>query len=234
MAAELDALAKALSDPARPMLAIVGGAKVSTKLGVLTALVKKVDRLAIGGAMANTFLLARGVEVGKSPTEPALLDEARAILASGKVLLPQDVLVADGFEDEWPRTRLVGAVGAQEVIVDIGPRTCAAIEAELARAGTILWNGPLGRFERLESAGGTRRIAAAIADAKGYSIAGGGDTAAALAQFGLEKRLSYVSSGGGAFLEYVAGKPLPAVEALRARAEAPVLEAGQTAAAVQG
>jgi phosphoglycerate kinase len=200
------------------MLAIVGGVKASTKLGVLAELLEKVDRLAIGGAMASTFLLARGVAIGKSPAEPALAGEARAIMAAHDVLLPSDVLVADSFEDEWPRTRSIDAVGAHEVIVDIGPRTCAAIEAELARAGTILWNGPLGMFERPAFAGGTRRIAAAIADATGFSIAGGGDTAAAVAHFGLETRFGYVSSGGGAFLEYVAGKALPAVEVLKQRA----------------
>jgi phosphoglycerate kinase len=217
MAAELEALTKSFTNPARPLLAIVGGSKVSTKLSVLAELAKKVDRLIVGGGIANTFLLAAGKPIGKSLAEPDLVAEATKLMA--KVPLPTDVVVGKGVDDEQPKTKPVDAVGADEMILDIGPETAKAYAEEVARAGTIVWNGPIGVFEKDAYARGTETLARAIAAAKGFSIAGGGDTLAAIGKFGLEKNISYISTGGGAFLEFLEGKTLPAVAALEARAD---------------
>jgi phosphoglycerate kinase len=219
MAAELDALGRALADPARPLVAIVAGSKVSTKLTVLAALSKKVDRLIVGGGIANTFLLAAGKPIGKSLAEADLVDEARKILASGKVPLPTDVIVGKGLDDTSPRTVPVDAVSENDMILDIGPRTAQAYAEEVAKAGTIVWNGPVGVFEKPQFAAGTEKLARAIAAARGYSIAGGGDTVAAINRFGITKGIDYISTAGGAFLEFLEGKRLPAVAALEARAD---------------
>jgi phosphoglycerate kinase len=219
MAAELDALGKALSNPARPLVAIVGGSKVSTKLTVLAALSQKVERLIVGGGIANTFLLAAGKPIGRSLAEPDLVDEARKILASGKVPLPTDVLVGKGLDDTSPRTVPVDAVSENDMILDIGPRTAQAYAEEVAKAGTIVWNGPVGVFEKPQFAAGTEKLARAIAAARGYSIAGGGDTVAAINRFGITEGIDYISTAGGAFLEFLEGKRLPAVAALEARAD---------------
>jgi len=213
MAAELDALGRALANPARPLAAIVGGSKVSTKLAALAELAKRVDRLIVGGGIANTFLLAAGKPIGKSLAEPELAGEAKKIMTTGKVPLPADVVVAGA------KVKSVDDVAADDVILDIGPKTARAYADEIAKAGTIVWNGPVGLFEKDRFANGTRAIAEAIANSKAYSIAGGGDTVAAIAKFGLEKKISYISTGGGAFLEFIEGKPLPAVAALEARAD---------------
>jgi phosphoglycerate kinase len=218
MAAELDALSKALANPARPLLAIVGGSKVSTKLSVLSELAKKVDRLIVGGGIANTFLLAAGKPIGKSLAEPDLLGEAKKILASGKVPLPTDVVVSKSMEGE-ATVKDVEAVAPDEMILDIGPRTAKAYAEEIAKAGTLVWNGPVGVFEKDQFAKGTATIARAVADSKGFSIAGGGDTVAAINKFGIADRIGYISTAGGAFLEFLEGKKLPAVAALEARAD---------------
>jgi phosphoglycerate kinase len=219
MAAELEALGRALANPKRPLVAIVGGSKVSSKLSVLSELARKVDRLIVGGGIANTFLLAAGKPIGKSLAEPDLVPEAKKILATGKVPLPTDVVVGKSLDDEKPKTKPVGAVGDDEMILDIGPQTAKAYAGEIAKAGTIVWNGPVGVFEKDQFATGTETIARAIANSKAFSIAGGGDTLAAISKFGLEKNISYISTGGGAFLEFLEGKKLPAVEALEARAD---------------
>jgi phosphoglycerate kinase len=213
MAAELDALGKALRDPARPLVAIVGGSKVSTKLSVLAELAKKVDRLIVGGGIANTFLLAAGKPIGKSLAEPDLVGEAKKILATGKVPLPTDVVVENG------KAKSVDEVGPDEKILDIGPKTAEAYADEIARAGTVVWNGPVGVFEKDQFAKGTETIARAVAKSKAYSIAGGGDTVAAINKFGIGDDIDYISTAGGAFLEFLEGKKLPAVAALEARAE---------------
>jgi phosphoglycerate kinase len=218
MAAELDALGKALAQPKRPLLAIVGGSKVSTKLSVLEELVKKVDRLIVGGGIANTFLLAAGKPIGKSLAEGDLVGDAKRILATGKVPLPVDVVVARSLDDAEGRAKSVDAVAADEMILDIGPKTAEVYASELARAGTIVWNGPVGVFEKAPFANGTERLARAVADASAFSIAGGGDTVSAINQFGIAERIDYVSTAGGAFLEFLEGKTLPAVAALEARA----------------
>jgi phosphoglycerate kinase len=218
MAAELDALSKSLSHPARPLVAVVGGSKVSTKLSVLAELSKKVDRLIIGGGIANTFLLAAGRPIGKSLAEPDQVAEAKKILAAGKVPLPVDVVVSDSLEG--PGTvKGVEAVRAEDMILDIGPKTAQAYAEEIAKAGTIVWNGPVGVFEKDAFAKGTEAIAEAIARSKAFSIAGGGDTVAAVNKFGVAKDIDYISTAGGAFLEFLEGKKLPAVEALEARAD---------------
>jgi phosphoglycerate kinase len=217
MAAELDALSAALANPKRPLVAIVGGSKVSTKLSVLAELAKKVDRLIVGGGIANTFLLAAGKPIGKSLAEPDLVSEAMKILATGKVLLPTDVVVARSMEGAGT-LKSVDAVAADEMILDIGPKSGTAYGGELARAGTIVWNGPVGVFEKPQFAAGTESLARAVADAEGFSIAGGGDTVAAINQFGIADRIDYISTAGGAFLEFLEGKTLPAVAALEARA----------------
>jgi len=219
MAAELDALTKSLSNPARPLVAVVGGAKVSSKLTVLAELAKKVDVLIVGGGIANTFLLAAGKPIGKSLAEPDLVGEAKKILSLNKVPLPEDVVVAvEASSRARAMIKSPQDVQADEMILDIGPKTGAALAARLKSAGTIVWNGPLGVFEIDAFAKGTHALGQAIAESKAFSIAGGGETLAAIAKFGLESRISYISTGGGAFLEFLEGKTLPAVAALEARA----------------
>jgi len=219
MAAELDALTQSLSSPARPLVAIVGGAKVSTKLTVLAELAKKVDRLIVGGGIANTFLLAAGMPIGTSLAEPDLAAEAKKILDSGKVPLPQDVVVAaEASERARTTVKAPTDVEADEKILDIGPRTAAALAETLQSAGTIVWNGPVGLFELDPFAKGTHAIGRAVAESPAFSIAGGGDTVAAINKFGLERGIDYISTAGGAFLEFLEGKKLPAVAALEARA----------------
>ena len=219
MAAELDALGKSLSNPARPLVAVVGGAKVSTKLAVLATLAKKVDTLIVGGGIANTFLLAAGNPIGKSLAEPDLVGEAKRILSSKKVPLPEDVVVAvEASARARSSVKKPQEVEADEMILDIGPRTAAALAARLQSAGTIVWNGPLGVYEIDAFAKGTHAIGRAIAESSAFSLAGGGETLAAITKFGLTKRISYISTGGGAFLEFLEGKTLPAVAALEARA----------------
>jgi phosphoglycerate kinase len=219
MAAELDALGKALASPKRPLVALVGGSKVSTKLSVLEELVKKVDRLIVGGGIANTFLLAAGKPIGKSLAEPELVAEAKRILSGGKVPLPTDVVVGKSLEDANARTTSVDEVAADEMILDIGPATAKAYGEELGKAGTIVWNGPVGVFEKDAFARGTEAVARAIAGAKAFSIAGGGDTVAAIHKFAIDGEVDYISTAGGAFLEFLEGKKLPAVAALEARAD---------------
>jgi phosphoglycerate kinase len=220
MAAELDALTKSLSNPKRPLMAVVGGSKVSTKLTVLVELAKKVDVLIVGGGIANTFLLAAGKPIGKSLAEPALVEEARKIAVTTQVPLPEDVVVAvEASARARSAIKAPDAVQADEMILDIGPRTAAVLAERLQSAGTIVWNGPLGVFELDAFAKGTHAIGQAIAESPAFSIAGGGDTLAAIAKFGLEKRISYISTGGGAFLEFLEGKQLPAVAVLEQRAE---------------
>jgi phosphoglycerate kinase len=219
MAAELDALGKALANPKRPLVAIVGGSKVSTKLSVLEALIKKVDRLVVGGGIANTFLLAAGKPIGRSLAEPELVGDAKKILATGKVPLPSDVVVGKSLEDAHPQTKPADRVSEDEMILDIGPRTAKAYADEIAKAGTIVWNGPVGVFEKDAFARGTETIARALAASKAFSIAGGGDTVAAINKFGIADKVDYISTAGGAFLEFLEGKTLPAVAALEARAD---------------
>jgi len=218
MAAELDALGKALANPARPLIAIVAGSKVSTKLTILGALAKKVDQLIVGGGIANTFLLAAGKPIGKSLAEKDLVDEAKRIMEQTKVPLPVDVVVGKGLEDRSGVTKPAGSVAADEMILDIGPQTAAALAVLLGQAGTIVWNGPVGVFENDAFARGTETIARAIAGSQGYSIAGGGDTVAAINKFGIAERIGYISTAGGAFLEFLEGKTLPAVAVLEERA----------------
>jgi len=213
MAAELDALGKALANPARPLVAIVGGSKVSTKLTVLGALAKKVDSLIVGGGIANTFLLAAGKPIGKSLAEPDLAGEAKRIMKKTQVPLPSDVVVESG------KTKAVEAVSKDEAILDIGPETAKAFAAALKKAGTIVWNGPVGVFEKEPFARGTQALAKAVAASDAFSIAGGGDTVAAIHKFKVDKRIDYISTAGGAFLEFLEGKKLPAVAALEARAD---------------
>jgi phosphoglycerate kinase len=219
MAAELDALGKALASPQRPLVAIVAGSKVSTKLTILAALAKKVDRLIVGGGILNTFLQARGYPIGKSLAEAGLLDEARKIMAATDVPLPEDVVVA-GEMSARARESVADArsVAADDMILDIGPKSAAALARILDEAGTIVWNGPVGVFEIDQFARGTETIARAIAGSKAFSIAGGGDTIAAINKFGVADRIGYISTAGGAFLEFLEGKTLPAVAALEARA----------------
>ncbi len=221
LAAELTALERALSNPARPLVAIVGGSKVSTKLTVLETLSAKVDQLVVGGGIANTFLAASGAPVGKSLCEPDLIPVARALMEKTHIPIPPDVvtgreLAADAAATVKPATE----VTADEMILDIGPQAAAEIAAIVRAAGTILWNGPVGVFEFDQFAAGTETVARAIADSKAFSLAGGGDTLAAIDKFGIADRVSYISTGGGAFLEYVEGKTLPAVAILEQRAAA--------------
>ncbi len=224
LAAELDALAKALEHPARPLLAIVAGSKVSTKLSLLTNLVDKVDQLIVGGGIANTFIAANGHGVGKSLHEPDLVQVARAIEAKAtargaQIPLPLDVVTAPAFSADAKATiEGIDTVSADEMILDIGPRTTAHYAELIAKAGTVVWNGPVGVFEMEPFAAGTRAIAEAIAASSAFSIAGGGDTLAAVEKYGVQDRISYISTGGGAFLEFLEGKELPAVAALKARA----------------
>lgn len=218
LAAELDALARALDKPAKPMAAIVAGSKVSTKLDVLNALADKCDQLIVGGGIANTFLAAAGLPVGKSLYEADLVETARAIADKVSVPLPVDVVVAKAFaEDAEAIVKLVADVAEDDMILDIGPQTAAQFAELLKSSGTILWNGPVGVFEFDQFGQGTRVLAEAIADSAGFSIAGGGDTLAAIDKYGVAERISYISTGGGAFLEFVEGKVLPAVEILQQR-----------------
>ena len=222
LATELDALGAALADPRRPLVAIVAGSKVSTKLTILRALAAKVDVLIVGGGIANTFILAAGGRIGKSLAEHDLVSEAKAILDEfpGKVPIPVDAVVAREFSASSPaRLTAIENVADDELILDLGPTTVAALKMVIARAGTIVWNGPVGVFEFDAFAAGTRAIAEAIAASSAYSIAGGGDTLAAIAKFGVGDRISYISTGGGAFLEFLEGRTLPAVAMLETRAE---------------
>ena len=224
--AELDALAKALEHPARPLLAIVAGSKVSTKLELLSSLVNKVDQLIVGGGIANTFIAAQGHGVGKSLVETDLVDTARQIMADAKargadIPVPTDVVVAPEFKADAPATvKPVDAVGPDDMILDIGPDTAARYAELIRKAGTVVWNGPVGVFEFDAFGKGTQTLAHAIADSNAFSIAGGGDTLAAVAKYGIAGDISYISTGGGAFLEFLEGKTLPAVAALQARADA--------------
>ena len=222
--AELDALGKALDNPARPLLAIVAGSKVSTKLELLSSLVGKVDQLIVGGGIANTFIAAMGHGVGKSLVEADLVDTARKIMADAKargadIPVPTDVVVAPRFAADAPATvKAVDAVGDDDMILDIGPDTAARYAGLIAKAGTVVWNGPVGVFEFDAFGKGTEVLARAIAASPAFSIAGGGDTLAAVDKYGIAGDVSYISTGGGAFLEFLEGKELPAVAALRARA----------------
>ena len=219
MAAELDALGHALANPRRPLVAIVAGSKVSTKLTILAALAKKVDQLIVGGGIANTFMLAAGLPIGKSLAEPGLVDEAKAIMAATKVPLPVDVVVAKELAASANATvKAARDVADDDMILDVGPKTAQALAAALGIAGTIVWNGPVGVFEIGQFAKGTETIARAIASSKAYSIAGGGDTVAAINRYGIAGRIGYISTAGGAFLEFLEGRTLPAVAALEARA----------------
>jgi phosphoglycerate kinase len=221
LAAELDALGRALEHPQRPLVAIVAGAKVSTKLTLLRTLAAKVDTLIVGGGIANTFVLAAGGRIGRSLAEPDLVGEAHAILDEfpDKVPVPVDVVCGKRFAgDATPEIKAVGDVADDDLILDLGPRTVEALTRIIAAAGTIVWNGPIGVFEFDAFAAGTRAIAEAIASARAFSIAGGGDTVAAIAKFGVADRIGYISTGGGAFLEFLEGRMLPAVEILAERA----------------
>jgi phosphoglycerate kinase len=221
---ELDALARALDDPARPLLAIVAGSKVSTKLELLSSLVGKVDQLIVGGGIANTFLAAEGHPVGKSLMEADLVETARRIMADARargaeIPMPTDVVVAPRFAADAPATvKQVGEVGDDDMILDIGPDTAERYAARVAKAGTVVWNGPVGVFEFDAFAKGTEVLARAIAASAAFSIAGGGDTLAAVDKYGIADDISYISTGGGAFLEFLEGKELPAVAALKERA----------------
>jgi phosphoglycerate kinase len=219
MAAELDALGKALANPKRPLVAIVAGSKVSTKLTVLGALAKKVDQLVVGGGIANTFLLAAGKPIGKSLAEREMADEAKKIMAATRVPLPEDVVVATEISARVrAEVKEAGAVEGDEMILDIGPKSAATLAGILKQAGTVVWNGPVGVFEVDQFGKGTEAIARAIAGSKAFSIAGGGDTIAAINKYGVADRIGYISTAGGAFLEFLEGKTLPAVAALEARA----------------
>ena len=228
LAAEIDALTASLESPKRPLVAIVGGSKVSTKLTILSNLAEKVDRLVVGGGILNTFLLAAGKPIGKSLAEPELLDECRRVLdvlkAKGASLpMPVDVVAAKAFAaDAEHREASVDDVQPDEMILDVGTKTQAMLAEEIAKAGTIVWNGPVGVFEMAPYAGGTKALAEAIASATdrgAFSIAGGGDTVSAVSTFGIKDRVSYISTGGGAFLEFLEGKKLPAVAILEERAQ---------------
>jgi phosphoglycerate kinase len=224
LAAEIDAIGKALANPRRPLVAIVAGSKVSTKLTILQSLAAKVGGLIVGGGIANTFLLAEGLPIGKSLAEPDLVNEARAVIAAMKargaaVPIPTDVVVAPRFAADAPATVKAAAdVADDDLILDIGPQTAATLAAQLKAAGTIVWNGPVGVFEFDAFAHGTETLARAIAESDAFSIAGGGDTLAAIAKYGIEKEVGYISTGGGAFLEVLEGKTLPALEILERRA----------------
>jgi phosphoglycerate kinase len=224
LAAEIDAIQTALANPKRPLLAIVAGSKVSTKLTILQSLAKNVDGLIVGGGIANTFMLAAGLPIGKSLAEPDLLDEAKAVIAAmaargAEVPIPTDVVVAKTFAADAPATvKKATEVADDDMILDIGPETAARLATQLKAAGTIVWNGPVGVFEFDQFAGGTKAIAQAIAESSAFSIAGGGDTLAAIAKYGITQQVGYISTGGGAFLEVLEGKQLPAFEILQKRA----------------
>ena len=218
MAAELDALGKALANPERPAVAIVGGSKVSTKLDVLTELADKVDRIVVGGGIANTFLAAMGFPVGKSLMELDLIETAKTLMSTVDIPLPVDVLVATEVSiDAEATVKRVQDVSENDIILDVGPETQDSYQELMASAKTILWNGPVGVFEFPQFEGGTRALSIAIAASDGFSLAGGGDTLAAIDQFGITDQISYISTGGGAFLEFVEGKELPAVNMLKSR-----------------
>jgi phosphoglycerate kinase len=225
LAAELDALGKAMKDPARPLLAIVAGSKVSTKLDLLQNLVQRVDQLIVGGGIANTFIAAAGHKVGKSLFETDLLDAARKVIEraharGADVPIPSDVVTAPKFAADAPATvKPVDRVGDEEMILDIGPDTARRYADMIAHAGTVVWNGPVGVFEFDAFGHGTETLARAIAESKAFSIAGGGDTLAAVDKYGIEDKVSYISTGGGAFLEFLEGKTLPAVAMLEQRAQ---------------
>jgi len=224
MGGEIDALAKAIENPARPLVAIVGGAKVSSKLVILKSLAEKVDQLIVGDGIANTFLLATGHRIGESLAEPELVKEAQAIMdmmkaRGAEVPLPVDVVVADEVSALARANKIpVDEVTAHDRILDVGPKTAARLSDIIAHAGTIIWNGPVGVFEHDQFAGGTKMMSSAIAHSDAFSIAGGGDTLAAIAKFKIADDVGYISTGGGAFLEFLEGKTLPAIEALEARA----------------
>jgi phosphoglycerate kinase len=225
LAAEIDAITRALAQPKRPLVAIVAGSKVSTKLSILQSLARNVDRLIVGGGIANTFLLAAGLPIGKSLAEPGLVDEAKAVIAAmaargAAVPVPTDVVVAHEFKADAAATvKAARDVGPDDLILDIGPETAATLAKQLLEAGTIVWNGPLGVFEWDAFAHGTETVARAIARSPAYSIAGGGDTLAAIDKYGLAADIDYISTGGGAFLEVLEGKTLPAFEILQKRAK---------------
>ena len=224
LSAEIDALNKALAAPARPLAAIVAGSKVSTKLTILTSLASEVDQLIVGGGIANTFMLAAGLKIGKSLAEPDLLDQAKAVIAAmaargAEVPIPTDVVTAKNFAPDAVATvKKATEVEDDDMILDIGPETAAKLAAQLKKAGTIVWNGPVGVFEFDQFANGTKVIAEAVAESPAFSIAGGGDTLAAIAKYGIEDKVGYISTGGGAFLEVLEGKTLPAFEILEKRA----------------
>jgi phosphoglycerate kinase len=225
MAAELDALGKALTDPKRPLVAIVAGSKVSTKLTILKSLAEKVDQLIVGGGIANTFMLAAGLPIGRSLAEPDLINEAKAIIdlmakRGASVPIPVDVVVANELSPLARANRVASTdVQPDDMILDVGPKTSAELTSIIAHAGTIVWNGPIGVFEIDQFGGGTKMLAAAIAHSPAFSIAGGGDTLAAIAKYGIEKQVDYISTGGGAFLEFLEGKTLPAFAILSERAD---------------
>ena len=220
LSAELEALGKALDNPARPLVAIVGGSKVSTKLTVLESLASKVDQLIVGGGIANTFIAAQGYNVGKSLFEESLVPEAKRLMQAaidnnGEIPVPTDVVTGTEFSQSTPATlKTVDSVDDADMIFDIGPETAKALAAIIKKAGTIVWNGPVGVFEFDQFGEGTRALAMAIADSDAFSIAGGGDTLAAVDKYGIEDKVSYISTGGGAFLEFLEGKTLPAVAIL--------------------
>ena len=224
LAAEMDAITLALANPKRPLVAIVAGSKVSTKLTILKSLAAKVDQLIVGGGIANTFMLAAGLNIGKSLAEADLVSDAKAVIEAMKargaaVPIPTDVVTAKSFSaDAVASVKAAGDVADDDLILDIGPQTAALLAAQLKQAGTIVWNGPVGVFEFAAFENGTRVLAHSIADSNAFSIAGGGDTLAAIAKYGIEKRISYISTGGGAFLEVLEGKTLPAFEILTRRA----------------
>ena len=224
LAAEIDAITQALAQPKRPLVAIVAGSKVSTKLTILKSLAEKVDQLIVGGGIANTFMLAAGLKIGKSLAEPDLLDQAKAVIEAMRargaaVPIPVDVVTATRFAaDATATVKDANDVADDDLILDIGPKTSAMLAAQLREAGTIVWNGPVGVFEFDAFAGGTEAIALAIAESDAFSIAGGGDTLAAIAKYGIEDKVGYISTGGGAFLEMLEGKTLPAIEILSKRA----------------
>ncbi|MFC7462707.1 phosphoglycerate kinase, partial [Hydrogenophaga defluvii] len=218
LAAEMDAIAAALQNPKRPLIAIVAGSKVSTKLTILQSLAKNVDGLIVGGGIANTFMLAAGLKIGKSLAEPDLVGEAKAVIDAmaargAAVPIPTDVVTAKAFAADAPATvKKATEVADDDLILDIGPETAALLAQQLKAAGTIVWNGPVGVFEFAAFENGTQVLAQAIADSSAFSIAGGGDTLAAIAKYGIEKDVGYISTGGGAFLEVLEGKTLPAFE----------------------
>ena len=225
MAAELDALSKALQSPQRPLVAIVAGSKVSTKLTILKKLADKVDQLIVGGGIANTFMLAKGLPIGKSLAEPNLVEQAREIMAlmekrGAEVPIPEDVIVANEFSSHARANKVLAQdVQDDDMILDIGPRTAARFATLISHAGTVVWNGPVGVFEIEQFSGGTKMLAAAIAHSPAFTIGGGGDTLSAISKFQITNQMDYISTGGGAFLEFLEGRTLPAVEILVQRAQ---------------